>query len=173
MPIEAKLHILDGGVAAERLMECSALRDGLATATSYEGILSIAIGSVLLLEDLYGRVSKQEASDCSLWELEADQPVLWEADFGDAEKVGYVGEWNLSFIRWLRGISLETGEAIDVAYEHERGDYLYEQAWWASDPSSVDGVVEVFGVQSYEDSDGPWCAEVVRHSDGRVTVRKC
>lgn len=173
MPIEAKLRILDGGVAAERLMKCSALRDGLATATSYEGMLSIAIGPVLLLEDLYGRVSKQEASDFSLWELEADQPVLWEADFGDAEKVGYVGEWNLSFIRWLRGVSLETGEAIDVAYEHERGDYLYEQAWWASDPSSVDGVVEVFGVQSDEDSDEPWCAEVVRHSDGRVTVRKC
>jgi hypothetical protein len=173
MPIDAKLRILDGGVAVEHLMEYSALRAGLATATSYEGLLSIAIDPLLLLEDIYGRVSKQEASDCSLWEGKADQPVLCEADFGDVENVGYVGEWNLSFIRWLRGISLETGEAIDVAYEHERGDYLYEQAWWASDPSSTEGVIEVFGVQSHEDSDEPWCAEVMRHSDGRVTVRKC
>jgi len=174
MPIEAKLSVLDGGVAAERLKKCVALRGPLAAATSYEGILSIAIGPVLLLEDIYNRASKQDAADCSLWQAEADQDVLCETDLGDADKIGHVGEWNLPFLRWLRGVSLETGEAIDVAYEHERGDYLYEQSWWTSDPSSTEGVVEILGVRSYEGSDEPlWCVEVVRHSDGSVVVRDC
>lgn len=174
MPIEAKLSVVDGGAAVERLKECLALRSPLAAATQYEGVLSMNVESVLLLEDIYGRLSKQDPIDCSLWQADADRDVLREANFGDSEKTGHVGKWNLPFLRWLRGISLETGEAIDVAYEHERGDYLYERSWWTSDPASIEGVLEVLGVQSFEGSDEPlWCIEVVRLSDGSVSVRAC
>lgn len=81
--------------------------------------------------------------------------MLHEADLRDAEKEGYIGKWNLDFLRWLQGISAQTSEPVAVGYEHERGDTPYESAWWTSDPHSEIGEVETFGIQSNDGMDEP------------------
>ncbi|CAN7582146.1 MULTISPECIES: hypothetical protein [unclassified Variovorax] len=173
MPIEARLSVLEGGKAAEHLQTCLALRAALQNARAHDGLLSIDVKSVLLLNDVYGRVYDQVPSDVLLWQSEAARPVLFEPDLRDSEKVGYLGTWNLDFLRWLRGISMEASEVVEIYYEHERGDTLYESAWWESAPSSAEGRAEVFGIQNNEGMDEPlWRAEVIRLADGRIEVRE-
>ncbi|WPH17065.1 hypothetical protein [Variovorax paradoxus] len=173
MPIEARLSVPEGGKAAENLQTCLALRAALQNARADGGLLLIDVKSVLLLQDVYGRVHDHAPSDLLLWQRDAARPVLFEPDLRDFEKVGYLGTWNLDFLRWLRGISIEASEVVEIYYEYERGDTLYESAWWESAPSSAEGRVEVFGIQSNDGMDEPlWRAEVIRLADGRIEVRE-
>jgi hypothetical protein len=173
MPIEARLSVLERGKAAKHIQSCLALHAALQNARAHDGLLSIDVKSVLLLNDVYGRVHDQAPSDVLLWQREVARPVLFEADLGDSEKVGYLGTWNLDFLRWLRGISIAASEGVEIFYEHERGDTLYESAWWESAPSSAEERVEVFGIQSNEGMGEPmWRAEVIRLADGQIEVRE-
>lgn len=173
MPIEARLSIPEGGKAVERLQTCLALHAALENAKAQDGLLSIDVKSVLLLKDVYGRVHDHAPADILLWQGESARPVLFEPDLGDSEKVGYLGTWNLDFLRWLRGISMEASEVVEIFYDHERGDTLYESAWWESAPSSAEGRIEVFGIQNNDGMDEPlWRAEVIRLADGRIEVRE-
>jgi len=137
-----------------------------------DGLLFIDVKGLLLLEDVYGRSHEQVASDEVLWRTEGGRPVLHEEDLGDPQKVGFIGRWNLDFLRWLHGVSVATCEAVEISYTHERGDTLYEAAWWAADPSSEEGKIETFGIQNDEGMDETlWRAEAVRLADGRVELR--
>lgn len=172
MPIEVQLSVPAGGKAVEHLQLCIGLQAALADAKVRGEFLLVDAKAVLLLEDVYGRGQAQAASDESLWRTEGTRNVLHEADLRDPEKEGYVGKWNLDFLRWLQGVSAQTSEPVAIAYEHERGDTLYELAWWTSDPLSQGGEIETFGIQSNDGMDKPqWRAEVVRHSDSRVELR--
>ena len=80
MPIEARLSVLEGGKAAEQIQSCLALHAALKNAKAHDGLLSLDVKSVLLLNDVYGRVHDQAPSDVMLWQREAARPVLFEAD---------------------------------------------------------------------------------------------
>ena len=97
---------------------------------------------------------------------------MFETDLGSPDYEGYIGKWNIRFLQWLKTISLATGEEVEIEYEHERGDYLYEVVWWSSTPASADGQVEVFGIQSHDGMIDPeWRREAVRYADGRVGLK--
>lgn len=172
MPIEANLSVLESGQIAARLRLCEGLREAFEQAHVVDGDLKLDVKHVLLLTDVYDDQSVQHSSDLSLWKVAENCSVLHESDLDDAEKVGYIGEWNLPFLRWLHGLAIETFEPVTVYYEHERGDYLYEVAWWSADPRAADGYTEKFAVQNYEGDIEPlWVGEVARYADGRVEVR--
>lgn len=173
MPIEANLLVLESGQIAARLGRCEGLREALEHAHVVDGHLKLEVRHVLLLKDIYGDESMQHSSDLVLWSGAESCSVLHEWDLDDVEKVGYIGEWNLSFLRWLHGLAIEVFEPVSVYYEHERGDYLYEVACWSADPQATNGHAEEFIVQNYEgDTDPLWICGVVRYADGRVEVRE-
>lgn len=172
MPIEAKLSVFESGQLAARLARCEGLREALEHAHVYDGRLRIEVRHVLLLKDIYGDECAQHSSDLALWSGAERYPVLHELDLDDAEKVGYIGEWNLPFLRWLHELAIETSEAVSVCYEHERGDYLYEVACWSADPQATDGFAEEFALENYEGDTQPlWIGRVVRRADGRIELR--
>ncbi|WP_426389147.1 hypothetical protein [Variovorax sp. R-27] len=172
MPIDAQLSVPADGKTVERLRHCMGLRAALSEAKVSDGLLFVDVKGVLLLEDAYGRIQEQSTSDEVLWRTKGARPVLHEEDLGDPEKVGLIGRWNLDFLRWLHGVSAETSEPVEISYTHERGDTLYESAWWAADPSSAEGRIETFGIQNDEGMDETlWRAEAIRLSDGRLELR--
>ncbi|WP_354422399.1 hypothetical protein [Variovorax atrisoli] len=148
MPIEVNLSVLESGQIAARLGRCEGLREALEHAHVSDGHLKIEVRHVLLLKDIYGDESTQHSSDLALWRGAESCSVLNELDLDDAEKVGYIGEWNLPFLRWLHGLAIETFEPVSICYEHERGDYLYEVAGWSADPQATDGYAEEFIVEN-------------------------
>ena len=135
-------------------------------------MLRVEVLQLLLTEDLYGDVHTSSPADARCWASAKSRPVLFEADLGSSEYTEYVGKWNMPFLQWLKTVSEAVGEEVTIEYEHERGDYPYEFAWWKSSPTSVEGEVEVFGIQSHDGMTHPeWRREAVRHADGRIEVR--
>ena len=172
MPIEASLRVLESGQIAARLGHCKGLREALERADVSDGHLKVEVRHVLLLKDIYDDESVQHPSDLALWKGAESCSVLHELDLDDADKFGYIGEWNLPFLRWLHGLAIETIEPVSICYEHERGDYLYEVACWFADPRATSGYAEKFILENYEGDIKPlWIGAVVRHTDGRVEVR--
>jgi hypothetical protein len=160
------------GQAVKALQECPSLVSAIAEAVSHEGNLRIDVLSLLLAEDLYGEKYPISKEDFALWSSANAMPILFEGDLGSAEFTGYIGTWNLEFLRWLKAVSVATGEEVSIYYDHERGDTPYEGAWWCSSPASVEGEVEIFGIESNDGMDEPqWRREVVRHADGQLEVR--
>jgi hypothetical protein len=144
----------------------------MAAATSHEGTLRIEVLALLVAEDLYGKRHLVPEADATIWSSAKEAEVLFEGDLGSEEFTGYVGSWNVEFLKWLKSVSVATGEEIAICYEHERGDTPYESAWWCSRPASPQGEIEVFGIVSHDGMDEPqWRREAVRHADGQVELR--
>lgn len=136
-----------------------------------DGHLELEVRNVLLLRDIYDDESTQHSADLALWKGAESCSVLHELDLGDVEKIGHIGNWNLPFLRWLHRLAIETLEPVSIYYEHERGDYLYEAAFWSADPKATDGYTEKFIVENYDGDTTPlWIGGVVRRSDGRIEV---
>jgi len=172
MPFSAELRVPVDGSCLKHLAQCVGLRDAVQGATEWEGELRIHILPLLLLEDVYGDSYEQSEKDLVLWNgVNASSQLLAEQDFLSPEIVGYIGRWNLPFLRWLKFISTATGEGCSIYYDHERGDTPYEYVWWLSAPNSPGEDCETFGFASYGGSDeSEWEREVVRFADGRVEV---
>lgn len=75
------------------------------------------------------------ADDAQCWESAKSTPILFEADLGSPDYEGYIGKWNVPLLQWLKALSVAACERVEIEYEHERSDYLYEAAWWSSNPS--------------------------------------
>jgi hypothetical protein len=173
MPIYATLKLREAGQAVDRLKTCDSLRRILETAKSRDGRLYMSITELLLIKDLYGKQYPQKPEDEIVWAMAADRQVLGENDLGDLEVRGYVGTWNVPLLRWLAQVATDVAEEIEVDYDHERGDTPYEAAWWAATPTSSEGAVEAFGLQSHDGMDEPeWRIEALRMSDGTTKIRK-
>jgi hypothetical protein len=135
-------------------------------------LLYIDVLPLLVAQDLYGRQHEIEQADAATLASAESQPILFENDLGSSDFAGHIGIRNLALLKWLKAISLATGERIGVRYEHERGDTPYEAAWWCSDPASSKGEVEVFGIQSNDGMDDPeWRREVIRFGNGQLERR--
>jgi hypothetical protein len=172
MPLAAYLTCRQQGRVIEALSACPTLALAIESSQKRDGIVRIEVLDVLVLEDVYGEVYAPSPADVACWAGSKSRSVLFETDLGSADFTGQIGRWNLEFLQWLKGISEEACEMVEIEYEHERGDYLYEVAWWASDPSSGLGKIEVFGIQSHDGMVEPeWRREVIRHSDGRTEIR--
>jgi hypothetical protein len=172
MPLIALLSCPANGNALAILRKCPSLQQALESATRQGDKLFIDVLSMLVVENVYGRKQALLPADVAVWIEAASVEVLSEADLGSPEYLGYLGTWNTGLLRWVRCISLKTGESVGLHYEHERGDTLYEMAWWTSCPNAGSGEVEKFGIQSNEGMPTPeWRKEAVRFEDGRIEVR--
>jgi hypothetical protein len=173
MPIYATLRLREAGQAVDRLKTCGSLRRILEAAKSHDGWLSISITELLLIENLYGQQYPQKPEDEIVWATAANRQVLGENDLGEPEACGCLGTWNTPLLRWLAQVAMDVAEVIEVDYDHERGDTPYELAWWTVTPTSAEGAVEAFGLQSHDGNDEPeWRIEALRMSDGTVSIRK-
>jgi len=153
------------------LCQSSTLRSAVEHATEWDGGLRIDVLPLLLLTDAYGEPYAQPEHEIALWGTAASTGLLTEVDLTNPRHEGFIGRWNLPFLRWLKGISIATQEALTVYYDHERGDTPYEYAWWVSSPGSAEGPSETFALSSYGGMDeAEWEFEVVRFPDGRSEV---
>lgn len=172
MPIDVTLTCSHPGKVFEALKKCSTFPPTVFSVETQEDCVSINVRSALLLEDLYGDPHTPTDADADLWSKVGSPEVLFEKDLGPLEYTNYVGNWNLQFLGWLKGVSLAARERVEINYLHERGDYPYEYAWWSFDPEAPEGVIEMFGIQSHDGmSDPEWKREVLRHTDGSLEVR--
>ena len=171
MPIEATLSCHPAGKLLGLLKQSPSLAARLASADEQDFAVRIDILPLLLVEDLYGKqYAPPPVADSAVWDAVATVPVLSETDLGSLEYTGYVGTWNANFLGWLKAMSQAVGEKVEIDYLHERGDYPMEYAWWSSDPTSSDRVVDVFGIEIQYD-DPQWRREAIRHANGRVELR--
>lgn len=144
----------------------------MSQAREQEGILRIDVLDLLVAVDVYGEQRQAMPIDSSPWTPTPPFEVLFEDSLGSADFTGYLGEWNLAFLKWLKSVSITAQEEIGISYEFERGDCLYQVAWWHSSPLAPEGETEVFGLQHYDGMDSPeWWREAVRRSDGQIEVR--
>jgi hypothetical protein len=168
MPFHAELRIPVQGACVALLCRSDTVRSAIKEATEWDGELRIDVLPLLLLTDVYGDEAQQNVDDVALWGLSTAHGLLTEADIANPRHVGFIGQWNLPFLRWLRSISVATDEQLTVSYDHERGDTPYEYAWWVSSPVAPEGPCEVFGLASHGGRDeAEWEFEVVRFTDGR------
>jgi hypothetical protein len=163
MPIKVKLTCPLNGKASELLKTSPTLNQRIAAGREYAGRLVVDVRSLVIAEDVYGQKSEVARADLERWASAGAVPVLWDLAATDS-----VGVWRLPFLQWVKAISIETGEDIQIEYEHERGDTPYESAWWLSSPASAE-VVEVFGVQSNAGRNTfEWRKTIRRYRDGRI-----
>jgi hypothetical protein len=172
MPFTAYLIVRQHGQIAAELLKCPSLAGSAAAAPEVNGWLRIEVFHALVVEDLYGDVNPVSADEAKCWEKGKSIPILLEADLGSPDCEGYIGKWNIQLLQWLKAISIAADEMVAIEYEHERGDYLYEVAWWSSDPASAEGQVEAFGIQRHDGMVNPeWRREAIRHADGRIELK--
>lgn len=172
MPVSVHLVCRRCKPLIEALRRCPSLATAIQEAADSDEMIHIDVRRILVAEDLFGDkyIATTEDEDC--WRTSMSIDVMYETDLGADDFIGYVGKWNLRFLGWLKSVSINTCERMEIEYEHERGDYLYEIAWWSSDPSSSTGEVEVFGIQNHEGMIEPeWRREAIRFADGRIMVR--
>jgi hypothetical protein len=168
MPFSAELRIPVDGTSLIQLKQCEGLKAPIRIATEWEGRLRINVLQLLLVEDVYGDRNVHDERDRKLWSSADGVKLLIEAELQDPQMIGYLGKWNLPFLRWLKSISLTTQEELSVLYDHERGDNPYEDAWWTSTPWLDQ---ETLGLSSYEGTDNlQWQREVTCASNGAVEV---
>lgn len=163
MPIKVKLTCPLNGKASALLKTSPTLNQRMAAGREFAGKLVVDVRSLVIAEDVYGQKSEVTRADLELWASAGAVPILLDPVDTDS-----IGLWRAPFLQWVKAISLETGEDIQINYEHERGDTPYESAWWLSSPASAE-VVEVFGVQSNAGSNTfEWRKTIRRYRDGRI-----
>jgi hypothetical protein len=89
-------------------------------------------------------------------------PARWRRH----ETPDILGRLRADFLCFASHLARKHRLALKLHYEHERGDFPYETAWWLFDfqPGAV--VQEVFGLSTHDE--GGWEAELVRLADGRL-----
>jgi hypothetical protein len=173
MPLSAELRVPVNGKCLAALSQSETIRSALEHATEWEDELRIDVLPLLLLTNVYGRTCEQRDSEAALWKSAESEKLLAEQDLTDPRHRTLIGEWNLPFLRWLKGISTSTKEMFTVYYDHERGDTPYEYVWWVSAPASDKTPHEVFGLASHGGMDeAEWELEIFRFSDGRSQVHE-
>ncbi|RZJ09283.1 MAG: hypothetical protein EOP39_11870 [Rubrivivax sp.] len=149
------------------------MRSALEAATEWEGELRIQILPFLLVTDIYGDSYAHDDGDVAVWKAAVATNLLAEADITSPKHEGFIGRWNMPFVRWLKSISIAAQEELAIYYDHERGDTPYEYVSWASSPASIGGPCERFGISSHGGMDEPeWEFDVVRFADGRSEVEE-
>ena len=155
------------------LRQCDGMRSPLEAAKEWKGELRIQILPLLLVTDVYGDSYAHGDGDVELWKAAASTNLLTEMDIASPKREGFIGRWNMPFLRWLKSMSVATQEEVAVYYDHERGDTPYEYVLWVSSPASPDGPYERFGISSHGGMDeAEWELDVVRYADGRSEIEE-
>src|SRR4051794_949278 len=115
MALTAELKIPNESGALNSFSECETLRNLIRSTTAEEGFVHIDVFDLLLLRDMHGDVHDQAERDRLVWAA-AGTPLLTESDISLPEVVDHVGEWNISFLRWLKFIASATEEDISIEY---------------------------------------------------------
>ncbi len=128
----------------------------------------IEVKQLLILEDLYG--NKSDVSDneyialCKGFIFD----VFSEKDLKLEEGV-WLGKTNYNFLKWLKSIAKKNAAKLSVSYQHERGDWLYEEAHWNFDYRVFSWTVEEFRIANYDGLETPeWVKTVRRSKLGKV-----
>ena len=130
MPFSAILIVPKDSTCLKLLRESNAIRTAIENASEWNGQLKIDVLPLLLLMNIYGHQSIQDTEEVALWENKSLEDLLVEKDLTSPEYSTFIGDWNLQFLRWLKGISIVSQECLKIYYDHERGDTLYEQVQW-------------------------------------------
>lgn len=172
MPFSAELRVPSGGKCLESLSQSEAIRTAIALASEWNGELRIDVLPQLLLTNVYGDKYLQEKGEIPLWKRHPTECLLVGKDISNPKYRPLIGEWNLPFLQWLKGISTATKEKFIINYEHERGDTPYEYAYWVCSPTSETEPCETFGLSNHGGmEEAEWEFEIRRFLDGRSEFR--
>ncbi len=178
MPIACHLLFPPNPALVADLRECPGLLDEEALAeverTPRRERARVDVGDLALEEDIYGRGRTPPAGTLPFLAPYAPIPVLMPADLHRAQRHRWkkhespdsIGRFRLDFLCFVSHLARRHRLALEVRYEHERGDFPYETAWWVFDFTPGAVVQELFGISSHDE--GGWGAELVRLADGRL-----
>lgn len=81
----------------------------------------------------------------------------------------YIGEWNINFLKYIKSLTIKHKESIVISYQHERGDWLYEEACWLFDSSDSNIFIEEFELTNWFGNEKPlWKKKLIRKNDGII-----
>jgi hypothetical protein len=190
MPINVTLHFPKNPELTSDLLRCPGLTkvDSFTIPTEREyydytkpvkGMenLCLSVKSLAIEQTIYGDMLRSVPGlDEFLEEFKEESIFLPEdlkherEDFMEELKKNpdsIIGKWRFNFVRWIKALASEYETLMKINYEHERGDNLYETAYWLFQyiPKSV--VVESFGITDCE-GNPRWRSSVSKLNNGEI-----
>ena len=171
MDIDVKLCYENNDAITRELKKIPSTKDLIWS--EYKGNTFVNVKSIALIEDLYGTIYKQNNSDeiflkdFNYYDVFSDDDFMIDGDFEDDQP--YIGKWNLNFLKWIKHIATTYTSTISITFQHERGDWLEEEACWIFDFTKSSTIKETFILINWFGVSKPiWEKKIIRDANGVI-----
>lgn len=132
---------------------------------------STDVYTIALIKDIYGRANAIATEDQAyLQQFKHEQVFLPSSIYRQEKQKKYVrnalGTLNVPFLSWIKSMARQYQTSLLITYEHERGDFPYETAYWKFNYIPTATVCESFGL--YDHDGNTVSAEIYRLHSGKI-----